>query len=299
MMQHWKRFRPAGLAATWRQSLRAADPKRLRRATTLGLSLIVGGLAIGAQRPPQCVVSVQPPPGPSQTAARGQIAADRQPAPLPRQVDQPQRYRVRADSDSLRRLQQQLARRSQQRAVRKPDAYYAAAWRRDAAAYYLRRARAELIEPIPAPASLADRVVPASFRRDGQQEQRRAAVHRDIAQWQAQWQRAQQAFDQVAAGLPGAAPRAAAPAVSIGPLLAAGPTASESLALVALAITAGWGYYRISQPGPPAILLQTRRKVIARPAWYRDSPGRHHQNLKRLDQLAWVTLVLGLWMWLA
>lgn len=247
---------------------------RLRRSAVVAVAVMLSGLAVSSLRPDRQVVRVTTTSG-SQT------------------------YHVPVDSPKLASLRKTLAQRAVTRRVRKPDEYYRAAWRLQAATYYLQRSQHEFAADT-STSQPPQSVIQAAYESPSGEAEAAAA---NLKHWRQQYAKAEREFEAVAARLPVARMGASASGaanrqpVVLGPLVAAAPTAAETLALALLGLAAGWGYYRAGQRRPAAILLHTDRKVTVRSEWVAEQrlgPGR---QLKRIDQLAWISAVIAVLVW--
>ncbi|WP_068142636.1 hypothetical protein [Roseimaritima ulvae] len=247
---------------------------RLRRSAVVAAAVMLSGFAVSSLRSDRQIVRV--------TTSTGW-----------------QTYHVPVDSPNLASLRKTLAQRAVTRRVRKPDEYYRAAWRLQAATYYLQRSEQQFTadtsggQPPPS-------VIQAAYKSPSGDSKAAAA---NLAHWRLQYANAEREFEAVAARLPAAqgdaSPQAEAnrQPVVLGPLVAAAPTAAETLALAMLGLAAGWGYYRAGQRRPAAILLHTDRKVIVQSEWVVESRSGLGRQLKRIDQLAWISAVIALLVW--
>lgn len=244
-------------------------PPQWRRSAVVATAVILAGLAVASLRPDRQVVQVSTPEG-------------------------MQAFHVPVDSPELASLRKRMARQAIARRVRKPDEYYRAAWRLQAAAYYLQRSEQQF-ESDSAGLQPPQAVIQAAYQ---QGDADLDAAAKGVTYWRAQYANAEREFESIAARLPSPASEAGTHRpIAFGPVVAAASTPGEAFALMLLGLAAGWGYYRASRPRPAAILLQTNRKVIVKSEWLVNDRSRPHQTLKRIDQAAWGCAVIALIVW--
>ncbi len=252
---------------------------QIRRSAVVAAAVILAGLALSSLRADRQVVQVTTPAG-------------------------TRSFHMPVDAPELGTLRKTLARQAMAHRVRKPDAYYRAAWRLQAATYYLQRSEQEAEKQAASAtgdSQATGAVIQAGFQMRATNQE---AAANEVAYWRQQQSQAERQFEAIAARLPSgenttraAGDRAAQPRVTFGPVVAAASTPAEALGLLLLGLAAGWGYYRASQPRPAAILLQTNRRVVVDSRWLDDDRGRRQQTLKCIDQAAWVCAVIALVAW--
>ncbi|SRR6056297_120110 len=243
----------------------------IRRAGVIALAVILSGLALARHRTPLQTVTV----------SNGL---------------QTHRFLVAADSQQLDPLRARIARQTTGKRTPKPDAYYGAKWRMQAAAHYLALAEARSAtsrRPAAPPPLGMGSVQQAAFRETVGLEETKAVEH-----WSQQHAAARVAFETLAASLP-AGPSAAGQEVTLrlGPLVASAAKPAELLALLALASLIAGGYLLAMQPQPGKILLHTRRQIVVPAAWLAQVRDRREQFAKRLYQAACGIGVLAVLVW--